>query len=90
MPRYEEEALRLFLACPGQGLVSSVKGNSADDMSAVNASCLLNAATIYEKGWGVLADAGKAGELRDRAAALYNQGHDTRHTAADLVAWIQL
>lgn len=89
VPRDEEEALRLFLACPSQGLVSSFQGNSAEDMSAVNASCLLNAATIYEKGWGVMADAGKAAELRDRAAALYNQGHDTRYSAADLVARIQ-
>lgn len=93
VPRDEEEALRLFTQCAsidmGPQFGQASQSNSAEKIGTVHAQCLLNAASIYENGWGVLPDAKKAAELRDKAASAYNKANGTGWNGTELTARLQ-
>lgn len=89
VPRDEEEALRIFMTC-GKAERNTDPGLSrAEDPSAVQAQCLLNAATIHEQGWGVLPDAQQAAALREQAAEAYNKDHKYTVSAASVAAEVK-
>lgn len=91
VPRDEEEALRIFTECATADTDPSFRGNnnSAENVGTVHAQCLLNAASIYENGWGVLPNPQKAAELRNQAADAYNKTNSTGWNAAELMARLQ-
>ncbi len=89
VPRDEEEALRIFMTCGWSENNTDPGLSRAEDPSAVQAQCLLNAATIHEQGWGVLPDAQQAAALREQAAAAYNKDHKYTVSAASVAAEVK-
>lgn len=91
VPRDEQEALRIFEACATAETDPKFRGNnnSAENVGTVRAQCLLNAASIYENGWGVLPDPKKASEMRNQAATAYNKTNSTGWNGAELLSRLQ-